>query len=618
MDHINTNNLIVQSADYTDIKADLIDFMSSQTVFQDYNFEGSGLNTLISLLAYNTHYNATHSNLTFSEAFLDSAQIRSSVVSRAKEFGYIPRSQTAAKAVIDVTFTVSGSPASYIIPKNTKFSASTNDGTTYYFVTTHDCQVERNANDTYTKRIEVIQGSYINYSYVVEGNDNTQKFIVPGKNVDVSTLSVNVKNTTGSTDATTFFLFQNYNFEEINPDSPVFFIQENFDGFYELQFGDDIIGRSIRNNNEILLEYLITSGREANGIGTMTLVSSLPDVGSFSLSVTSRASGGGDRESKESIKKLAPLFYAAQNRTVNTNDYTVLVKKEFADVDDVSVWGGEDNDPPFYGKVFMAIKPKDSTTFTNTRKETIQSQLQRNFGVVAIRPEIVDPDYTFVSVNTVVAYNTKNRSSNIQNTLTEDIKHAVREYFDSQVNRFGYSLYYSGLVKAIDNSNNLILNSVTNLKLEKTNEITPNISNRYEFNFNNAIHPGSVRSNSFIVNGLVWNIKDRPGGAGPHNIGTIEVFRTNSQGKTIYLTREGGTIDYNSGRITVENIVIQSVVGDTRFRRLSVMVSPGSFANMDAPESVYTDYNVYTNGRDQIISLKSDDAIIVKTNAERR
>ena len=618
MEHINTNNLIVQSADYTDIKADLIDFMSNQSVFQDYNFEGSGLNTLISLLAYNTHYNATHSNLTFSEAFLDSAQIRSSVVSRAKEFGYTPRSMTASKAVIDVTFTVANSPDSYIIPKNTKFTATNTDGSTFYFVTTHDCQVDRNPNDTYTKRIEVIQGSFVNYSYIAQGNDTSQKFVVPARNVDTSTLTVRVKNTQASSSSTTFFNFKDYNFNEILPDSPVYFIQENFEGFYEIQFGDDVIGKSIVNNNEVQLEYLITSGRDGNGIGTMSLASSLPNVGSFSLSVFSRASGGGDRESKDSIKKLAPLFYASQNRAVNSNDYTVLVKKQFADIDDVSVWGGEDNDPPFYGKVFMAVKPKDTNTFTNTRKETIQSNLQRNFGIVAIRPEIVDPDYTFVSVNTVVTYDTKNRSTSAQNTLTQDIKTAIQNYFDSQVNRFGQSLYYSGLVKAIDNSNSMILNSVTNLKLEKTNEITPNISNRYEFNFNNAIHPGSVRSNDFVVNGLIWSIKDRPGGAGPHNVGTIEVFRTNSQGKRIFLTRQGGTIDYNSGKIVIENIVIQSIVGDPRFRLLTVMVSPGSFANMDSPETVYTDYNVYTNGRDQIISLKSDDAITIKINTGRQ
>jgi hypothetical protein len=606
-----TSTLPVENLDFENIKGSLKTFLKAQTTFEDYNFEGSGLSVLLDILAYNTHYLGMHGHLIFNETFLKSAQQRGSVVQRASELGYLPNSRKASKALVTVSFTATGSPSTYTIPKWTKFSA-TSGTESFIFTTDHDCIIEiAGSPGSYTKTLDIIQGFFTEYKYVVNTDDLGQRFIIPSKDVDLTTLSVRVKNSPTDDEYEVYSKIEEFPLGEIGSDTPVYFIEETHDGYFKVFFGDGVFGKAPVNGNEISLSYLVTSGEAANNVRTFALSSALSGVSAMSVVTLENASGGAERESVQSIKMLAPIWYQAQNRAVTEDDYKAIVKKLYPSVDDVTVWGGETNDPPYYGKVFIAIKPRSNIVFSNYIKQQIQRDFLDRYNVMSIRPEIVDPDYIFVSISTSVTYNGRQTFSGSTAELQTTVKNAIQNFMDSQTNKFGQPLYYSKLVKAIDDSSPLILNSVTNLTLEKYEEIIPSTPTQYDFRFNNALHPGSIHSNDFVIDGNTWKIKDRPNGPGPHTSGILVVYRLNQDGSQVTYSANAGSVDYNTGAISITSLKIDSIVGDGFYKRLRMIVSPGSFADMTNPQSVYTDYNVYTNERDQIITLKDASAIVV-------
>lgn len=602
--------LQVSDVDFASIKENLKKFLQDQDEFSDYNFEGSALSVLMDILSYNTHYNAMHTNLAFNEAFLKSAQQRGSVAMRAGELGYLPGSRAAARAVVGLTFSVSTNPASYVIPKNTKFVARSGN-TSFTFVNPHDCLVDRNDAGLYSKNIELYQGVFSEYAYIVDSADLSQRFIIPSRNVDLRTLTVVRKNSATSSNFEVFYPITNWEIGEIDETTPGFFVEETHDGYYRVFFGDGVIGKKPADGNQIILSYLITDGATANNVRSFTLSSSLSNVSGMTVTTLEAASGGAERESIESIKRLAPMWYEAQRRAVTENDFRVLIRRLYPSIADVAVWGGERNDPPYYGKVFIAVKPANATEFSNYYKQQITRDFVNRYNVMSIRPEIVDPDYIFVSVSTSITYDARQLFSSSTSDLQTVVKNAILNFMSTETNKFGAPLYYSKLVAAIDNSSPLIINSVTNLTLEKYEEIIPGVPTKYSFSFNNAIHPGTVRSNPFMIDGVQWLIKDRPGGPGPHNVGTIVVYRLSNDGSQITYSNNAGTVDYNSGLIVLNDLKVDSIVGDAFYKRIRILVSPGSFANLNSPETVYTDYNVYTNDRDQIISLKDNSAVSV-------
>lgn len=603
------NNLDVSEADFTTIKANLKAFLQNQNQFLDFNFEGAAISVLLDILAYNTHIAAAHANLAFAESFLDSAVLRGSVVSRAKELGYTPRSKTASSAVINVSFTVSGNPAQYVIPKNTKFTASAN-GISYPFVTDHDCLIE-NVNNTFTQNITIYQGKFTTFQYTVNLNDASQRFTIPSLDADTRFLTVLFKDNNSIIDWTPFSLADliSGNFDSLS-EAQIFFLKEAYDEFFEVYFGDGSVGQALQNNNLIQLEYLITDGTVVNGAKTFALSSVLPNVTTMTITTIEAATGGDDKESIDSIKFLAPFFYASKGRAVTENDYKSLIKHEYANVDDVAVWGGEKNIPPFFGKVFIAIKPKTGQFLSTIVKETIQNDIISKFNVVTIRPEIVDPDYTLISVDTVVTYNGRlfNPTSGINlNMLVTD---AITNFFTNSANKFGQTLYFSKLIGAIDSASDLILNNVTNLTLEKQKQVFLGISGNYVFDYNNAIEPGSVLSNEFTINGQNWRIKDIPDSNVPPISGTLAVFRIDNQNNTIYLTKDTGTVNYTTGEVSIINLKINAIVVDPNSGLLTIKVSPGSIASQSRPDVVHLDDNIYANGREQIITLKADSITI--------
>lgn len=602
--------LNISESDFSKLKENFKDFLKDQDTFTDYNFEGSGLSILLDILAYNSHYLAVTANLALSETFLDSAVQRNSVVSRAKEIGYLPRSKVASKATITISFSVTGNPDQYTIPKNTKF-ASTVGNVSYTFVTDHDCLIENDGNDVFSQTIEIYQGKFAAFQYTVNANDTSQRFTVPSLDADKTFLTVLVKDNETVVDWTPWESVETIEIGNITDQSEVYFLKEAFDGFYEVYFGDGIIGKKLKNNNLVRLEYLITDGPDADNSRSFVLASALSGTSNISITTVDISSGGGEKESVDSIKFLAPFYYQAQARAVTENDYKALIKNKFSSVDDVAVWGGEKNDPPFYGKVFIAIKPTTGDTLSVNLKQTITDDIIARYNVIGIRPEIVDPDYTDVVVSTVVTYNARLFNNQTALDLEGDVRDSIENFFDTAANKFGKPLHFSKLVKAIEDTSPLIIGSITNLVLEKNKKIfSGNTSGTYTYKFNNSLAPGSILSNDFVSDAVQVRIKDTRDSVTSIE-GTLKLYRASD---SVFI-KNVGTVDYNTGTIVIENIKIASVIDDPVQKRLKLQASPGPLIDINNPDRVFLDDNVYTNDREQIITLEDTIITLIADNS---
>lgn len=601
-----TDQYDVSQVDFNASKELIKTFIKNTGKFNDYNFEGSALSVLIDTLAYTHHMSAASGNLVFGETFLDSALQRSSVTSRAKEIGYLPRSKAASKATLQVSFSVTGNPVEYVIPRGTIFSTNST-GESFNFVTTQDYTIRKNSSNTYTGDIEVYQGKFLTFSYVVNETDLNQKFIIPSIDTDNRFLTVSFKQSQSQATYLPMVLGNASNLDQYGPNSLLYFLSEGIDGFYELYFGDDHIAYKVKTGNIIELKYFITAGESANGASAFSLTSPLASVTGMSIQTLENSSYGSDRETIESIKFLAPMSYSAQNRAVIESDYVVLMKSDFSEIDDVSVWGGEKNIPPVYGRVFAAIKPKYQETLSETAKSVISSKIASKYSITGFRPFIVDPDYTFVIPSVVVTYDPILYSTSSNIDLETIVRNTIDSFFSEQVNKFGRPLYYSKLSSAIDSCSPVIKSSVTNIKLEKRLEIYAGTSGTYKYEFNNTIDKNSIISNQIVVGGNTCYIVDAPDDTISLTSASLNLLRASDNS---ILIRNVGNVDYNNGIVTITNLNIQSIVDDTIYRRLSIFASPGKFLDPSNTSLVFIDNNVYANDRDQIIALKPNSTSI--------
>ena len=590
----------ISSADFATVRQSLQTFLSNQTQFNSYNFDGSAMSVLLDILAYNTTYLASYGNMVFSESFLDTAAQMSSVTSRAKELGYLPRSMQAAKANINLSFSVAGNPSQYILPKNTVFAATV-DSTTYNFVTTEDITFTNVAN-VFSQTIEVAQGVLTSYQYVVDLTNTAQRLIIPSTAVDTDFLTVSFMDSISDIAFIPVPYVDAFSLGAIDGTTLLYLLQLSFDGFYEVFFGDGTIGQAVASGNVVQLNYLITNGDSANAAQNFTLSSTLSGVTSMTITTIDAATGGSQAETVDSIKFLAPLFFESQDRAVTTNDYIVLLKNNYGNVSDVSVWGGEQNNPPYYGKVFIAIAPTGGGTLSQTNKDAITNDIISKYNIVSIRPQIVDPNYIYVSVNTNVTYNAKLYTSLTNADLQSQVTTSITNFFATQGNKFGNTIYYSKLCAAIDLTAPIILDSITNLTLQRVTPILPGTATEYTFNFNNAISPNSVVSNQFVIDGVTYNLKDLPDG----NLlatGKLQVYTVSGNNVT-YLFTNAGTINYNTGTLTLPNIRIDSILTDPINQLLAISVGQGDFLDIANPNIVTSDKNIYCNGREDIVVLQ--------------
>ena len=512
--------------DFAQIKLNLVAHMkATDSTFNDYNFEGSAMSTIIDVLAYVTHINSMNANFALNETFLDTSQLRTSVVSHAKLLGYTPRSVAPSTAVINMTMAKgtatplfnhdgTNTPLPLSMARGTKFS-TTIDGVTYPMFASDTTTINYNDTDGWKfSNIKIEQGtlSSINYTYQ---NNTFESYVIPAINVNTAAIKVTVTDST-STDASKVYSL-NKNMVTLDGTSEVYFLEEGRDGYYEIKFGDNIIGRRPGNGNTITIEYAtIPSGDNVNGATVFTMTDSLNGNTDETITLVTKATGGAKRETLQSIKFNAPLAHISQNRAVTPDDYKTIIKNEFADVEAVSVWGGEDNDVPDYGKVYISIKPLSAEVLTEAQKITIKTNILKPKNVVSITPVLVDPDYTYIDLEVFFKFN-PNKATVTASGLSTSIRNTLVSYNNDVLKDFNGVYRDSNVGKLIDDTNVAIVSNITRVTMQKKIVPTLGEATKYELKFNQALTDldattgttGSyVTSNTFTFNSVDCKLKD--------------------------------------------------------------------------------------------------------------
>ena len=488
--------LTVTDLDFDSIKNNLKTFLRSQTRFQDFDFEGSGMSVLLDLLAYNTHYNAFYLNMIANEMFLDTSKLRQSTVSHAKLINYVPESSHGAETKVNVRITPSinedQGAAVLTLDKYTRFLGASIDGINYPFVALDSYTVNKDGSSFLFSNVAIKQGDVVTRQFLMDPTNTKRKFEIPSANVDLNTVIVTVQQSASNTE--TFVYNVAEDLTEITRDSKVYFVEENEDGNYRIYFGDDIIGKKPTNGNIINITYVDNAGSVANKINVFTLIQS---VGSFNdnvrVSSISATYSGSEKETIEQVKYRAPYFYSAQNRAITTYDYETLITKDYPNIDSVTVWGGEDNVPVVYGKVFLSLKTKENYFLTNLEKENIKDTLIKNRNVLTVLPEIVDPSYTYIFVRGYVYYDptvTQYTAAQIRGFVVA----AIEDYKTDYLGKFKSSFQKSVIQKYIQDSENSITGSDIKVILQKRIPIVLNQSKNYTADFGIPIKKGDFNS----------------------------------------------------------------------------------------------------------------------------
>lgn len=491
--------LRVTELDFDSIKANLKDYLRSQSEFQDFDFEGSGMSVLLDILAYNTHYMGYYLNMVANEMFLDTSQLRNSALSHAKMLGYTPGSRTGAQALINIDVTPSATEdqtsTQLTIDKYSRFLGTDINGDNYNFLTlSTNTSVKVNGTFSFSN-VTIKQGEVVTRQYLMEPTNTSRRFDLPTANVDLSTISVVVQESISNTAATTYTLSQDIT--ENNANSTIYFVEENADSTYTVYFGDGVIGKRPKNGSVINITYLDTSGTAANSIPRFVAVSGIGQYADNVVVSTYQTSfGGTEKETIEQIKFRAPYFYTTQNRAVTKNDYETLITKDFSNIDAVAAWGGEESDPPVYGKIFLSLKTKNNYALTNAEKEYIKNYLIRNRNVVTVTPEIVDPDFIYILIKGQVNYN-PNLTSLTSSQLLQLVKAAVGDYVDNELNRFNSAFRKSKLQTYIDNADRSILGSNIDVWAQKRVLLDTSRSVTYNLNYNMELHKGNYDKSMF-------------------------------------------------------------------------------------------------------------------------
>lgn len=546
----------VTELDFQKIKDSIKDHFKSQAKYNDWNFEGSGLSTLLDVLAYNTHYNALVAHFSLNESFLDSAQIRGNVISHAKLLGYIPRSVRSSSAKINVVVTGnSGSPSILTLERGTRFRTTIGNAT-YNFIVLDSVDASKNvaAGNTYTfSNVVVRQGVLKRMLYLVDNTIQNQKFVIPEDTVDTDTLRVRTKANQDSDEYEVYTRFTTL--AGIDSNSLVFFPQENASGKYEIYFGDGILGKKPTTNNIVEVEYLYSDGELANSARLFTPVDTIGGFATSAISVTtvSISAGGAVRESIESVRYNAPLSYLSQNRAVTADDYKAIIQKEFGGIDSISVWGGENNTEPDFGKVYIAVKPAAAAALTAGEKEAVISTLKSK-NIVSITPIILDPEYTYIKLDTFFKYN-PNLTDRTKAELESLIRGKIVTYAETYLQRFDGVFRYSKLLAEIDSADPAILNSVARVMMYK--DVTPKVgqTNYWDVTYSSPIYATS--SNESVISSSIFKI-----GGVDHILGDMP--KTNSTDRTVYLYRviggvktrlnAVGTVYASAGRVVANGV----------------------------------------------------------------
>lgn len=561
---IDSSKINVSDLDFDEIALNLKSYLKGQDKFKDYDFEGSTMSMLIDLLAYSSHISAVNTNIAASELFLDSAQIRKNVVSRAKDLGFTPASEKCSSAIVDINLRNVRNPdgtlpstTDMILQRGSIFTTAY-DGTTYEYVVPSSVRPQQNKTNYFYSDVNLVQGQYVTDKYIHDNQIQNPKYVLSNARVDKSHITVTVDS---NGDIETYTL--STDISNISTESRVYYAQENDEEFTEIYFGDGVLGKRLKDGDLITVTYIVVDEEHADGANIFNMQSGIN--GFFDAVITTKQSstGGAEKESIDSIKFKANKFYTSQNRLVTLNDYKAKVSEYYPNADAVAVWGGEDNDPPEYGKVFLAIKPNNADYLSDTEKKTVVDKLKA-LNILTVRPIIVEPEITKILLTTTFKYNAKNTDLSV-GELENIVTNAINQFDATNLNNFDAVFRHSKLLQAIDASNTAIMSNTTNVRLRKNLTASVNAEKGYTVNFGNAFYNphtdhnkaggGVISSTGFYVQGDAVNIQyfDEDGS------GNLRRYYLSGSSR-VYQDNAAGTVEYSSGKITINAITFTSTV----------------------------------------------------------
>ena len=582
---VNDKKLRVTELDFDNIKDNLKTFLKAQTEFKDYDFEGAGMNILLDTLAYNTHYLGFNANMLANEMFLDSASLRSSIVSHAKSLGYEVSSPRAPIATVNISLGTTASTKT--MSAGTAFT-TTVDGTSYQFVTIGDITASNTGSSVPFDSVNIYEGSYITTRYTVDTSDVDQRFLLSDARSDTTTLTVQVQNS--SSDSTTTTYTKATDITQQSSSSTVYYLQETDSGLFEIYFGDGVVSKGLSDGNIVILKYVVTNKTLANGASEFFSPSSIDGVTDVTTTTVTNASGGSESESMQSIKLNAPLDYAAQGRAVTVDDYKTYAKKLFPNTQAVSVWGGEDgsfdtstgvSSNPEYGKVFISIKSTTGQNLTSVQKSNLVTAFAP-FKVASVTPVIVDPETTFIILNVTFNYDST-ATTFTKDELASLIATTISNYNSTDLQEFNSSFRHSKLTGLIDDTDTSILNNTTTVTMGKF--FTPVAEeSSYTINFNNKFYNphtgynadagGVIASTGFYLDNSTTTeyFFDDDGS------GNLRIYSLSSAGVRTYLNSTAGTVDYTNGTISTSSLFISAVsdVDGSSSTQIRITVIPNS------------------------------------------
>ena len=558
--------------DFDQIKSSIREYLRANSNFTDYDFEGSNLSVIIDTLAYNTYISSYNANMISNEVFIDGATLRENVVSLARNIGYVPHSRSASRAnitfFIDTTvFTTN--PLTLTLKSGVVATTSTSFGNqNFSFIIPQDITVPVVNGIALFENVDIYEGTFIVNNFEVDANNPNQKFILENANIDIDSINVFVRDTQLSTVKNSFKLSKNL--FDITSESRVFFIQEIEDQRYELIFGDGIFGKKLNNLNYIEVSYNITNGESANGVSSFNFNGRIVDnnnrvitTGISLITTNSSSQNGREIESVESIRKYAPRKYSSQNRAVTATDYETIIPTIYSEAESISVFGGEDLNPPKYGRVFISIKPINGPFVSNQVKDNIKSSLRR-YSVAGIVPEIIDLKYLYLETDTTAYYNSN--STFDANSIKDVILSNIRNYTNSkELNKYGARFKYSKYLKIIDDSNSAITSNITKIIMRRDLGVILNTFADYEICYGNQFHIKAqsgynIKSSGFNIAGIneTLYLTDIPNSNGL--TGNIFFFKLQSSTQPVIVKRNVGIIDYVKGEIKLYPVNIISTL----------------------------------------------------------
>jgi hypothetical protein len=582
----NNQKLEITGFDFDTVKDNLKTYMKNQNQFLDYDFEGSGISSLLDVLAYNTHYLGFHANMLANEMFIDSAVLRSSVVSHAKTLGYEVRSTQAPQATINVT--LNDKALTTATMNAGQVFTTTIDNIDYQFVTVSDFSSTQTGSGITFENVPIYEGTFVTTRYTTDSTDVNQRYLLTDNKADTTTLTVSVINS--SSDSTTVTYIKATDITQLTGASEVYFLQEVEDGLFEVYFGDGVVSKSLSDGNIVVLNYVVTNIAEANGANQFTNSGAINTVVDVSTATVGAASGGSPAETIQSIKLSAPLDYAAQGRCVTENDYKVFTKRLFPNAQAIQVFGGENGSfdsslgvvsTADYGRVFISITNTNGTNLTNSEKTTLVSDLSP-FTIASITPVIVDPDYLYVFLTVDFRFNSS-ATTKTKDTLVTEVRNSLISYNATELVKFNAVIRHSQLLNQIDNTDSSILSSTCIPRLAKYFTPTLSTSKSYNLFYNNEFfnpHSGHDATSGGILASTGFKI------SGNSNVqyfdddgeGNIRSYYLVGNTRT-YTNETVGTINYSNGDIAITTINITEVsnVDDVASSRIRMIVIPNSY-----------------------------------------